>query len=137
MPMPTPQVFESPRRALEPSPAFSRPAGYLWGVEKINSPVPGRLKTLSPKEATLLLESASAVIADDNILAYPVMSGVSGDPENIFLEIGWVDEDDFSRKLRFREGDNAEIKVAGSSIFIREMEADEIQITPLRPWSLE
>lgn len=102
-----------------------------------DQPASSKLKMISPKEAHDLLEQSAAVIADDNLLCYPELQGVTGDPDHTFLKICWVDDEDFSRVLRFTEGDNKFIKVSGTSIFPREHEADEIQITPLRPWNLE
>ena len=95
------------------------------------------MKTIDLKKACEFLEDCSTVIADENLLSYPAVKDLTGDPENIFLEIGWTDGDDETQTLRFREGDNAEVRVSGASFFLREREADEVQVSLLCPWVVE
>lgn len=95
------------------------------------------MKIIDLKKACELLDGCSAVIADENLLSYPAVKDLTGEPENIFLEISWTGADDVSQTLLFREGDNTEVKVTGASLFLREREADEIQVSLLAPWVVE
>jgi len=98
------------------------------------------MKKITLKEAYAILENASAVIIDDNALVYPSLWELDGDPENQFLYLSWENEGhDYS--LKFCEGDNTEVAVVGSSLFLYDTDADDetchTQITILVPQTLE
>jgi len=98
------------------------------------------MKTITLKEAFQILEDASAVIINDHVLVYPALSDLQDDELNEFLYFSW-DQEGLEYDLHFNEGDNQEVKVSGSSIFLldtdAETEDDHIQITILTTKELE
>jgi hypothetical protein len=98
------------------------------------------MKTITLKEAYNILQDASAVVVEDHVLVYPALSELEGSDENEFLYIQWDDEGE-EYSLKFCEGENQEVKVSGSSIFLldtdAETEEDHIQITILITKQLE
>lgn len=98
------------------------------------------MKTITLKEAYQILQDASAIILDDSVLVYPCLSELEDDDTNEFLYIQWEDEGE-GYNLKFNEGDNQEVKVVGSSMFLydtdSEGEDDHIQIIILIPKELE
>ena len=74
------------------------------------------MKIITLKEAYNILQDASAVIIDDNVLVYPALDMIEGSDENEFLYLSWDDEG-LGYEVKFCEGDNQEVEVAGSSLF--------------------
>ena len=99
------------------------------------------MKTIPLEEAYKILEDASAIIIDDNVLVYPALSDLEFSDENEFMYLTWSDEDGQGYTLKFEEGDNQQVKVSGSSIFLLDTDAeadeDAIQITILTTKELE
>jgi hypothetical protein len=99
------------------------------------------MKTITLKEAYQILEDASAVIIDDSVLVYPALDMIEGSDENEFLYLSWDDEDGQEYSLKFCEGENQEVKVIGSSMFLYDTDADgeedHTQITILTTKELE
>ena len=99
------------------------------------------MKTIPLQDAHKILQDASAIIVDDGVLVYPTLSDLEFSDENEFLYIGWSDEDGQEYDLHFAEGDNKEVKVSGSSMFLLDTDAeddtDAIQITILTTKELE
>ena len=75
------------------------------------------MKIITLKEAYNILQDASAVIIDDNVLVYPALDMIEGSDENEFLYLSWDDEG-LGYEVKFCEGDNQEVEVAGSSLFL-------------------
>lgn len=92
------------------------------------------------QKAFEILQDASAVIINDQIVVYPSLSDLEGDDTNEFLCITW-DEDGLEYILKFNEGDNQEVEVVGSSMFLYDTdtmdEDDHTQITILTTKNLE
>ena len=99
------------------------------------------MKSIPIEEAYKILEDASAIILDDGVLVYPALSDLEFSDENEFLYITWTDDEGQEYDLHFAEGDNQQVKVSGSSIFLldtdAEAEEDAIQITILTTKELE
>jgi len=98
------------------------------------------MKKITLKEAYDILEKASAVIIDDNALVYRSLWELDGNDENEFLYLSWEnDRDEYN--LKFCEGDNKEVKVSGSSLFLYDTDADDetclTKLTILVPQTLE
>ena len=93
------------------------------------------MKKIPLQEAYKILEDASAIIVDDGVLVYPALAELEFSDENEFLYITWSDEDGQEYDLHFAEGDNQEVKISGSSMFLidtdAEGEEDATQITIL------
>ena len=92
------------------------------------------------QKAFEILQDASAVIINDQIVVYPCLADLDGDETNEFLSIAW-DEDGLEYILKFNEGDNQEVEVIGSSMFLYDTdtmdENDYTHITILVPQNLE
>ena len=99
------------------------------------------MKSIPLQEAYSILEEASAVIVDDSVLVYPALAELEFSDENEFMYIAWNDEDGQEYVLKFAEGDNQEVKVSGTSIFLLDIDAeaeeDATQITILTTKELE
>lgn len=99
------------------------------------------MKSIPLQEAYTILEDASAIIIDDSVLVYPALSDLEFSDENEFMYLTWSDEQGQDYDLHFAEGDNQEVKISGSSMFLidtdTEAEEDAIQITILTTKELE
>jgi hypothetical protein len=99
-----------------------------------------QMKTITLKEAYRILEDASAVIIDDDVVLYPSLWELTDDETNKFLYFNW-DDGGHEYNLTFKEGDNQEVKVVGSSMFLYDTHAnreeDHTQITILTTKELE
>jgi hypothetical protein len=98
------------------------------------------MKTITLTEAYEILQDSSAIIIDDGILTCAELTNLKDDESNEFLNIEW-DEEGLGYNLQFNEGDNQEVKVSGSSIFLldtdSEAEEDAIEIIVLTTKELE
>ena len=101
-----------------------------------HKPKPTKMKKITLKEAYQILEDASAIIIDDSTLVYPSLSELEDDELNEFMYLSWDDEG-LGYYLKFLEGDNQEVKVSGSSIFLIDTDREENQITILTTKNLE
>ena len=98
------------------------------------------MKKITLKEACDILENASAIIIEDNAVIYPSLYELEDDDTNEFLYVQWDNEGDVY-SLKFNEGDNQEVEVIGSSMFLYDTDAegdnDHTQITILTTKELE
>jgi hypothetical protein len=96
-------------------------------------------KTITLQEAYTLLEGASALMVDNNILVYAGLNDLTGDDRNEFLYLRWED-DGRGYTREFEEGFNREVDVEGSSLFLFEPDASDdddcTKITLLVPQKL-
>ena len=98
------------------------------------------MKKITLKEAYQILQDASAIILDDSVLVYPALSELKDDDTNEFLYVQWDDEGE-GYNLKFNEGDNQEVRIVGSSMFLYDTDSNEdedhTQITILTIKELE
>jgi hypothetical protein len=98
------------------------------------------MKKITLKEAYNILGNASAIIIEDNAVVYPSLYELEDDDTNEFLYVQWDNEGE-GYSLKFNEGDNQEVKIVGSSIFLYDTDAegeeDHTQITILKAKELE
>jgi len=95
------------------------------------------MKKITLKEAYRILEDASAVIIDDDVVLYPSLSELKEDDTNEFLFFRW-DDGGFEYVVRFEEWRNQEVEVVGSSMFLyAEGDNEHTQITILTTKELE
>ena len=96
------------------------------------------MKKITLKEAHQILEDASAIIIDNDVVLYPSLEPISGDELNEFLFLRW-DDGGLEYTLKFLEGDNQEVEIVGSSMFLYDTLSnnDHIQITILTTKELE
>jgi len=99
------------------------------------------MKTMPLKKAYQLLENANAVIIKDDIVLYPSLWELRNDETNEFLYLQWENDEGLGYYLKFCEGDNQEVKIVGSSMFLIDTDAqdedDHTQITLLSPMNLD
>ena len=99
------------------------------------------MKIITLTQAYHILEDASAVVVDDDTLVYPSLDMISGDEDNEFLYLQWESDGGRLFNLKFNEGDNQEVKIVGSSMFLYDTDAngeeDHTQITILTTKELE
>jgi hypothetical protein len=92
------------------------------------------------QKAYQILEDSSAFIINDHALVYAGFDDLTGEEDNEFLYFSW-DEEGLGYSLKFREGDNQEVEIVGSSMFLYDTDAngkeDHTQITILVPKQLE
>jgi hypothetical protein len=94
------------------------------------------MKEITLKEAYEILENASAIIIDDNVLVYPGLNEITGDLKNEFLYISW-EEDGEEFEVNFLEGQNQTCEVVGSSLFLKDSDGEDTQLTILTTKELE
>jgi len=98
------------------------------------------MKKIALKEAYNILEQASAVIINDDVVLYPSLQELEDDDTNDFLYFRW-DDGGLEYTLTFNEGDNQEVTITGSSMFLYDTNAngdeDHTQITVLATKELE
>ena len=95
------------------------------------------MKTITLKEAYNILQDASAVIINDDVVLYPSLWQLRDDDTNEFLFFRW-DDGGLEYTLTFKEGNNQEVKLVGSSMFLyAEGDIDHTQITILTTKELE
>jgi hypothetical protein len=98
------------------------------------------MKTITLKKAYQILEDASAVIINDEVVLYPSLDRIKESDENEFLYFTW-DDGGLEYALYFNEGDNQEVKISGSSMFLYDTDADgeedHTQLTILTTKELE
>ena len=106
----------------------------------MNQKTKNQMKTITLKEAYQILLDANAVIIDNDVVLYPSLWELTDDETNEFLYFQWKNRGR-EYNLKFNEGDNQEVKVVGSSMFLydtdSEGEDDHIQITILITKKLE
>ena len=96
------------------------------------------MKKITLHDTHTLLQNASAVsISDTPDPLMPYYAELDGTDENEFLYISWVNEDGECYYLKFAEGQNREVTISGSSMFLIDNEGEEVQITLLVPQILE
>ncbi len=97
------------------------------------------------KQAVEILQDASAVVWEhssvsdyaDHLVCYPSLRNLEGIDKNEFLILKAFDDDGRECSVEFTEGDNQEVKVVGSSMFLIDSNENEIQISILTPQVLE
>lgn len=95
------------------------------------------MKTITLEEAYKLIESASAVIVDDNVVTYPSLYELTGNPDDEWLFMKWEDEDSYHEfTLSFSEN-CGEIKFDGTNLWINDITGEENMITLLVPMKVE
>jgi hypothetical protein len=91
-----------------------------------------------PFEKTFsLLNDCSAVIIDDNALVYPSLDHEAKEGEDEFLHLSCDGKGFEVREHYFNKEDNETVEVVGTSVFLKDTDGEEIQLTLLFPQNLE
>lgn len=92
------------------------------------------MRTISLKAAFEVLQSCSAVIvAEDNVVTLPNLADLESSDENEFLYLSWTNEDGLDFYTKFREGENQQVEVWKSSMYLMDSEGDRVELTILEP----
>jgi hypothetical protein len=100
------------------------------------------MKSIPLEEAFKILQDADAIIVDDGALVYPALSTLDFSDDNEFMFIIYDDDEGLTYELSFYEGDNQEVSISGSSMFLYTRDSDgasgdHTQITILTTKELE
>ena len=88
-------------------------------------------RKISLQEAHDLILESSAIIINNDILLYPSLDSISGDPENEWLYLSW-DDGYHEFALKFIE-EEQDIFFDGTTITMKDSEDDEVDLTLLVP----
>lgn len=75
-----------------------------------------------------ILRESDALILDEVVLSTPSVRECGKDDP--FMVLKWWDEEGLFYEIELYETENAEVGVAGGSLFFQDTEGEEIQITP-------
>lgn len=89
------------------------------------------MRNITLEKAFKLLDNASAIILDDEILVYQSLSGLTDEDDNEFLFVTWSDYKGDEYYNCFRQGENEIIEISDSSMFLTDTEGDLCKITIL------
>jgi hypothetical protein len=99
------------------------------------------MKVLTLEQAHKFLEKAGAVYVNQDILVSPIVDELQGDTDNNFMYLEWGDDIDGYTTLSFNEGDNQQVAVSGTTMFLYHSEAeneyDNVQISIMSLQQLE
>jgi hypothetical protein len=96
------------------------------------------MKKITLHQAHILLQNASGIIISEvSEPLMPYIADLEGSDENQFLYITWDDDEGQMYDVKFSEGDNQEVTISETSMFLIDNEGDEVQITLLIPQILE
>lgn len=91
------------------------------------------MKTIPLKTAHELIESAAAIIADHDALMYPSVSDLTGEADNEFLYIRWVNDEGLEFQIRAVEENNQSVKVTDQGdLILVDDEGEEFEVTLLK-----
>ena len=98
------------------------------------------MKTITLEKAFEILVDADGIVIDDGVILYPSLDKLTGCDENEFMYLSWDDEG-LEYSIKFCEGDNREVKISGSSMFLYDTDADgdedHTQISILKEINIE
>lgn len=91
------------------------------------------MKTIPLKQAHELIENAAAVIVNHDALMYPSVSDLTGEEDNEFLYVSWMDADGLGFKIKAVEENNQEVKVTDQGdLILVDDEGEEFEVTLLK-----
>lgn len=90
------------------------------------------MKTISLNEAYQLLEKAIGVILDKNgKIVYPSLSQLTDDDEHEFLYLSWDDRMGYEYDVRFKQGNNSQVNLSEYSMFLTDIDGQQIELSIL------
>jgi hypothetical protein len=89
------------------------------------------VKTITLDQAYKILENAAAVIWDDNFLCYVSLSQLTDEPDNEWLRLHVTDDEGLEYSANFIQEGNETVRVEGSSMFLKDDNGDEVQVSVL------
>lgn len=92
------------------------------------------MKNITLRQAYELIQQSAAVVIDGDALAYPSLDGLTGDPNNEWMNICWRSYEGAMNGITFRitfiEEDQT-ITFDGSTITMQDSEGIEVSLTLL------
>ena len=88
------------------------------------------MKEITLQEAHSILEKASAVIINYDVLVYPALENLQDDLDNEFLYLSWYSEGSKS-STKFTEEGNQKVKIDGSDMFLIDTDGDLMRLSIL------
>jgi hypothetical protein len=88
------------------------------------------MKKITLPEALKIIQNAAGIVLD-GVVTFPSLGILTGKDENEFMYVTWYSADGCEYSTKFMEGENQEIEVSGSSMFLIDHEGHESQITIL------
>lgn len=88
-------------------------------------------KTITLEEAYVLVtKQAYAVFFEGNLVSvsFEKNEGITGDPENEILFLGWTDKDGLSYNAKICEGENQTVVTYGSNLIFIDNEGEELEL---------
>lgn len=93
------------------------------------------MKEITLTKAFALLEQASAVIINDDVLVYPSLDQITGDENNEWMNLSW-ENDAQEYSMKFDEGQNNSVfgkspRIENNKLILIDSEGDEVALTLL------
>ena len=83
------------------------------------------MKTIPLEKAFEIIADADAIITDQGVVIYPSLDELKGCDDSEFMYLAWDDDDLNFHSLHFNEGDNQEVKIVGTSMFLYDTDAND------------
>jgi hypothetical protein len=119
---------------------FERQFESLIFFEHRLNPIIPYMKTIPLQKAYQLLESADAIIVENQVL-FSNLKPLTGSGNHTFLHLEWETSEGLWHELQFTEGDNPSVTISGPSLFLHDTESTDpenpIKITILEKKHLE
>lgn len=95
------------------------------------------MKKIPVREAHSIISGCAAVVIDDDVLVYLCVSdAIKEDDAEEFLVLKW-DIDGLEYETHYEEGDNQEVEICGSSMFLKNTDGGVDQLSILEPYNME
>lgn len=99
------------------------------------------MKTISLQEAFKLLDSCVGVLIDcpmdGHVFISPALDKPNGTPDNEFAAFFWTDSEGQDYRVVCHEETNATVTVTQTSMFLKDEDGEDFQVTLLQPMLLE
>ena len=93
--------------------------------------------TIPLSKAFELIESCAAVIVNRDALMYPSFDDLTGDDDNEFLYLGWMDSDGLEYRIKCVEGNNQNVEVENGNLILIDDEGEPFELTLLNANKIE
>jgi len=96
------------------------------------------MKNISIENAAKLLERSAAITVDnERVTVNPSFSMLTGEDDNEFMHISWVDSEGIEFSITFDEGNNREVKITDTGEMVMvDTDGNEVVLILLTKWIL-
>lgn len=95
------------------------------------------MKTLTLEQAHRLISECSACIVDGSELMYPSIAELTGEPDNEFLYLSWMDDDGREFAAICFEENNQTVEIRENKLVLHDDNDDEFTLTLLIPQKID